>query len=90
LTPQQAIAYGKRGSATGRIGVSCYFRHMKQTLAAAGITVTNTNKRTIDQAIHRIVGVPYKTCSPTWKRLKEKLSEEQARATLVKHLKNIR
>ncbi len=45
--------------------MSCYFRHMKNILHEAGIEVTPGNKKDIDQAFHRIVGVSYKDCPST-------------------------
>jgi len=40
--------------------VSCYFRHLKDVLAEAGVEVTQANKKDVDQAILEIVGVAYK------------------------------
>lgn len=54
--------------------MSCYFRHMKDVLGEAGITVTTANKKDIDQSLHQIAGVPYKECPAAWKKLKEDLS----------------
>jgi len=48
--------------------MTCYFRHMKTIFEKARITVTKENKRSIDKAIHSIVGVEYKNCSETWKK----------------------
>lgn len=68
--------------------MSCYFRHMKDVLADAGIEVTKENKKTIDQAVHKIVDVEYKACSPTWKGVKEHIkADEKARAKFIKSLK---
>jgi len=69
--------------------MSCYFRHMKNILDEAGIEVTPSNKKDIDQALHRIVGVSYKDCSSTWKRLKQELAgDEQRQRELVQKLKD--
>lgn len=46
--------------------MSCYFRHLKDIFAEAGIEVTASNKRQVDQAIHRLVGVKYKECPAAW------------------------
>ena len=43
---------------------------MKSVLDEAGIEVTPGNKKELDQAFHQIVGVTYKDCPTTWKRLK--------------------
>ena len=55
--------------------MSCYFRHMEQTLKAAGIEVTRENKKDIDRAIHKIAGTDYKNCSDVWKKVKEIIKE---------------
>ena len=59
-------------------GMSCYFRHIKDILAQAGIEVTPENKKSIDQALHEIVGVPYKACPAAWKAIKEKFLADAA------------
>jgi len=67
--------------------MSCYFRHMKDVLAEAGIEVTPANKKRIDQALHQVAGVAYKDCPAVWKRLKQELaSDEQKRRELVDKL----
>lgn len=67
--------------------MSCYFRHMKDVLDEAGITVSPSNKRQIDQAFHQIVGNNYKDCSATWKALKQNyLADEKRRHELIKKL----
>ena len=68
--------------------MSCYFRYMKDVLADAGIEVTKENKKMVDQAIHELVAVEYKDCSPTWKQVKEMLADEKGRAKLVKALQS--
>lgn len=69
--------------------MSCYFRHLKDILAEAGVEVTPGNKRQVDQAIHRIVGVEYKDCPVAWKALKEQImSDEQKRRDFVEKLKD--
>lgn len=67
--------------------MSCYFRHMKDILAEAGITVTPNNKKQIDQAFHRMAGVTYKDCPATWRVLKQDLmSDEEKRRELIRKL----
>ena len=69
--------------------MSCYFRHMKGILDEAGIEVTPSNKKEIDQAFHQIVGVTYRDCPTTWKRLKQELaSDEQKQRELIQKLQN--
>ena len=68
--------------------MSCYFRQLKDILAEAGVEVTPGNKRKVDQAIHRIVGVEYKDCPVAWKALKQQImDDEQKRRDFVKKLK---
>ena len=69
--------------------MSCYFRRLKNILDEAGIEVTPSNKKQIDQAFHQIVGVTYKDCPATWERLKlELIGSEQKRHELVQKLQN--
>jgi NCAIR mutase (PurE)-related protein len=58
--------------------VTCYFRHLNEVFKKAGIEVTNKNKREIDRVIHEIVGVEYKSCPATWRKVKERLAEDEA------------
>ena len=70
--------------------MSCYFRHIKNILDEAGIEVTPSNKKQMDQAFHQILGVTYKDCPTTWKRLKEELAgDEQKRHGLIEKLHNV-
>ena len=69
--------------------MSCYFRHMKDILDEAGIKVTPSNKKQIDQAIHQAVEVAYKDCPATWKRLKQQIiGDEQKRQDFIKKLQD--
>ena len=69
--------------------MSCYFRHIKDILDEAGIEVTPTNKKQIDHAINQVIGVTYKDCPATWKRLKKQIiSDEQKRQELTKKLQD--
>jgi hypothetical protein len=68
--------------------MSCYFRHMKDVFAEAGIEITPDNKRDVDRAVHKIAGIEYKDCPTTWKTLKARfLSDEKKRAEFVRKLK---
>ncbi len=53
--------------------MSCYLHHIKDVLAEAGIELTAANRKQIDRAVHQIVGVAYKDCPVTWKRLKAEI-----------------
>ena len=67
--------------------MSCYFRHIKDIMAEAGIMVTPQNKKQVDEAIHRIAGTKYKDCPATRKTLKTQLSGESARQDLIEKLR---
>lgn len=68
--------------------MSCYFRHMKDIFDEVGIEVTKENKKDIDRAIHKIVGVEHKNCPPTWKAVKEKIKNDpEKKARFVEMLK---
>lgn len=57
--------------------MTCYFRHLKEFFAEAGITITKENKRDVDRVIHDIVGVEYKNCSTTWKIVKKRIVDDK-------------
>ena len=59
--------------------MSCYFRHLKDILNEASIEVTPSNRKQIDQTIHQIVGITYKNCPDTWRRLKEEILADPAK-----------
>jgi hypothetical protein len=70
--------------------MSCYFRHIKGLFQEAGLTISPENKKDVDLAIHKMVGVEYKDCSTTWRRLKEKfLANDKGRKRLVQELKRL-
>ena len=68
--------------------VSCYFRHLRPVLEAAGIEIKAQNRRRIDEAFHAMMGVPYKHCPETWKALKGRLATEAGRRALAEQLAN--
>ena len=69
--------------------MSCYFRHMKNILEEAGIEVTASNKKELDQTFHQLAGVTYKDCPTTWKKLKQELlADEQKRQELIQKLQS--
>lgn len=68
--------------------MSCYFRHMKDVLAEAGVDVTPANKKQIDRALHNIVGIEYKDCPAAWKVLKQQvLADEGKKRELIDRLR---
>jgi len=67
--------------------MSCYLRRIKDVLDEAGIVVTPANKKQIDQAVHQAVGIAYKNCPATWKRLREDITgNQEKRQALIKQL----
>ena len=70
--------------------MSCYFRHLKEELAEAGITVTPQNKKAVDRAIHGLVEIDYKDCPRTWKAIKARIkSDPQARSDFIQAMRKI-
>ena len=58
--------------------MSCYSRYLKYILSEAGIDVTQSNKKQLDQTIHNTVGITYEDCPAIWKKLKQEIvSNEQ-------------
>lgn len=69
--------------------MSCYFRQLKGLLDEAGIEVTPGNREQIDQIVHQLVGVTYKDCPETWKRLKQQLAGgERRRLDFISRLRS--
>ena len=58
--------------------MTCYFRHLGSAFKKAGIDVTPENKKEIDEIIHLIVGVEYPNCPAAWKRVKERIANNEA------------
>jgi hypothetical protein len=57
--------------------VTCYFRHLQEVFAKAGIEVTKENRKELDMIIHKIMHAERKNCPATWKEVKRKLAEKQ-------------
>jgi hypothetical protein len=68
--------------------MSCYFRHMDEIFAAAGIQVTPVNRKQIDQAIHRLVDIEYKNCPRAWKAVKAGTATPQQKEEFIRKLKS--
>ena len=66
--------------------MTCYFRHMGEIFAKAGIEVNAENKKQLDATIHKLVGTEYKNCPETWKAIKKRLAEDEN--GFVKELKD--
>ena len=57
--------------------MTCYFRHLQEVFKKAQIEVTKENKQELDKIIHRIVATNYKDCPATWKKVKERIAEDE-------------
>jgi len=57
--------------------VTCYFRHLQHIFKKAGIEVTSENKREIDRVIHDIAGVEYKSYPAAWRKVKNRIAENE-------------
>jgi len=57
--------------------MTCYFRHLDDIFKKAGIKVTKENKQEIDRIIHKIVGVKYKDCPDTWRKVKKRIATDE-------------
>ena len=67
--------------------MSCYLRHLEDILDEAGIAITPSNRKQVDRAVHQAVGVTYKNCPATWKKLKEEIrGDREKRQTFIKQL----
>ncbi len=67
--------------------MSCYFRHLKDIFDEAGIEVTASTRKQIDQAIHKIVGTDH--CPDTWKKLKQDIMvDERKRQDFIVKLRD--
>ena len=68
--------------------MSCYFRHIKDVFEEVGVEVTPANKKDIDRTIHELVGVPYKDCPATWRKVKQRfLADDRKRGQFVRILR---
>ena len=68
--------------------MSCYLRHLQGLLDSSGIEVNKDNRKRVDEAVHKLLKVKYKNCSPVWKKIKENvLSDEKKKKDFIKKLK---
>jgi hypothetical protein len=68
--------------------MSCYLGRMKDVLDEAGIVVTPANRKQVDQAVHQAVGLAYKDCPTTWKKVKQDTTgDENKRRALIEQIK---
>ena len=66
--------------------MSCYFRHLKEVFAEAGIQVTPENREQIDKAIKRMTDTD--DCPETWAKVKAEIrGDAKTRQEFVEKLK---
>ncbi len=51
---------------------------MKGIFAEIGVDVTPENKKDIDKALHKLLGVEYKNCSASWKEIKKRIADDES------------
>jgi hypothetical protein len=67
--------------------MSCYFRQLKDVFDAAGIEITKENRRAVDLAIHKLLGLEEKHCPTAWRAFKAQVgTDPKARAAFAKKL----
>jgi hypothetical protein len=57
--------------------MSCYLRHLSDVLKEAGIDLEMVDRKEVDRAIHRMMGVEYKHCPDAWKGVKAELDKDR-------------
>ena len=57
--------------------MSCYLRHLNDVLKEAGIDPEKMDRKEVDRAIHRMMGVEYKHCPDAWKCVKAELDMDR-------------
>jgi len=69
--------------------VSCYLRHLEGVLAEAGIALPTGRaaRRRLDTYIADLVGDEAHHCPTTWRLVKERLADAEARRELVAGLR---
>jgi predicted Fe-Mo cluster-binding NifX family protein len=60
---------------------------LKDILAEAGIEVTPANRKQVDQAIHKVVGVEFKNCPAAGRAVKQVMADEKKRRDFVEKLR---
>jgi hypothetical protein len=69
--------------------VSCYLRHLDEVLREAGIELPpdRAARRRLDSYIADLVGDEGRHCPTTWRLVKERLADAEARRELVAGLR---
>jgi hypothetical protein len=57
--------------------MSCYLRHLRSELAQVGIDIDEIDRKKLDRAIHKVVGVGYKDCPKAWKGVKAEMAKNK-------------
>jgi len=63
--------------------MTCYLRHLEDLLGELGYGIDESNRRALDKALHRAVGVRYRDCPMTWKKIKRSLAGEDEKKRLL-------
>jgi hypothetical protein len=67
--------------------MSCYFSHLNEIFAKAGVSVTPENRKALDEVVHKLMGTHYKDCPATWREFKSQvLINDEARQKFVTRL----
>jgi hypothetical protein len=69
--------------------MSCYFRHMNEVFAEAGIVITPQNRKLVDEAIHKLMETEsgLHGCPATGRELKQVLADNKTRQEFIARLK---
>jgi len=57
--------------------MSCYLHNLEAVLKEAGIELTKENRKDMDKAVQRAVGVENKHCPEVWKAVKVELEKDR-------------
>jgi len=57
--------------------MSCYLHNLEALLKEAGIELTKENRKDVDKAVQRVVGVENKHCPEVWKAVKAELEKDR-------------
>ena len=57
--------------------MSCYLRHLDEVLEKADLEVNTANRKKIDEVMHKVAGVQFKSCGSTWRELKRMMAEDE-------------
>ena len=67
----------KHGSNFPPTRMSCYLRHLRAELERVGIDIDEMDRKRLDEAIHKVVGVEYKDCPKAWREVKMEMAKDK-------------